>query len=84
MNNVYARIIDKWVSPELERKLRLGRRREVERRLNDKDRRNNTEEDFRYSQSERRNSGPPRRDPNQDERRRQWYRINSFQSRHLM
>ena len=84
MNALYARLVDRIASPGLEKMLRLGRRRGGERRLTNMDRRYNTDDIFLYSQSERRNAETIRRNPDQDERRRQWYRINSFQSRHLI
>ena len=84
MQAFYARLVDKFVHPELEKKLRLGRRRVEDRRLLNKDRRNATDGDFRYDQSERRDSETIRRDPDMDERRQRWFRINPFQSRRFL
>ena len=84
MLQIYARMVDKLIPPELEKKLRLGRRRQEDRRLLNKDRRNSTDENFRYSQSERRDSETIRRNPDKEERRHRWFRINSFQSRRFL
>lgn len=84
MQAFYVRLVDKFVHPELEKRFRLGRRRVEDRRLLNKDRRSAADENFRYSESERRNSDTIRRDPEMDERRQRWFRINAFQSRHLV
>lgn len=83
MLTYYARLVDRLISPKLEKMFRLGRRYTVDRRLEDEDRRNNVEETVRYSQSERRDSQNTRRSLGLDDRRRRWFRINAFQSRHF-
>ena len=79
----YARLVDRLIPPKVEKIFRLGRRYTGDRRLQDEDRRNNAEENFRYSQSERRDSHSTRRSTRVDDRRRRWFRINAFQSRHF-
>ena len=83
MLTYYARLIDRLIPPKMEKMFRLGRRYTVDRRIQDDDRRNSDEENFRYDLSERRDSQGSRRSPGLDERRRRWFRINLFQSRNF-
>lgn len=83
MLTLYAKFIDKVIPRDLEKRFRLGRRYGEDRRLSGEDRRIHIDENFRYNQSERRASEETRRSPDLDERRKRWFRINSFQSRHF-
>ncbi len=83
MKTLYSKMVDRFLSPKIEKFFHLGRRYDDGRRFQKEDRRNNGEDDFRYYISERRNSENTRRRQGVDERRRRWFRINTFQSRHF-
>jgi len=83
MKIFYAKFIDKLLYPKLEKNFHLGRRHVKDRRLWNEDRRNNGSDEFQLSEIERRKIKTTRRSPGVEERRKRWFRINRFQSRHF-
>lgn len=83
MQTYYAKLVDKLIHPKLEKRFGFGRRHVEDRRRCRKDRRSHAEDSFRYGQSERRDLKKNRRSPGLEDRRKRWFRINAFQSRHF-
>lgn len=80
MQAYYEKFVDRMIPKKLEKKLRLGRRSEEERRLMD-DRRTYADESYLDSDQERRDSESNRR--SLIERRQRWFRTSQYRSRHV-
>jgi hypothetical protein len=80
MQAYYEKFVDRMIPQKMEKKLRLGRRSEKDRRLMD-DRRIYVDDGYPESKSERRNSETSRR--SLIERRQRWFRTSQYRSRHV-
>ena len=80
MQTYYEKFVDRLVPAKLEKKLRLGRRSEEERRITD-DRRIYADEKYLDGENERRNPEISRR--SLIERRQRWFRMSQYRSRHV-
>ena len=80
MKEYFTKLVDRFIPPQGEKLLRLGRRLGRDRRLMD-DRRMHFNEDFTESPGERRDTIESRRV--KDERRMQWVRMSQWRSRHV-
>jgi hypothetical protein len=80
MQAYYEKFVDRFIPQKMEKKMRLGRRSDEDRRLMD-DRRTYVDEGFLDSKSERRNTENNRR--SLIERRQRWFRTSQYRSRHV-
>jgi hypothetical protein len=80
MQAYYEKFVDRVIPQKMEKRLRLGRRSEEDRRLMD-DRRTYVDEGYLDSKSERRDSESNRR--SLIERRQRWFRTSQYRSRHV-
>ena len=80
MQAYYEKLVDRLIPQKMEKRFRLGRRSEEDRRLMD-DRRLYADDAYLEGQGERRVSDGNRR--SLIERRQRWFRTSQYRSRHV-